>query len=92
MSPPPVSVTGEGALAPPLAAEVPAYKNPFLWVPSSYLTMGLIYITVGAVANIYPEHGDGEHRGVLVLHRRLPLHVQVCGRGTGPQDQEFSPC
>jgi len=52
MSPPTVSVTGEGALAQPAAAEAPAYKNPFLWVPSSYLTMGLIYITVGALANI----------------------------------------
>ena len=32
-------------------ATVP-YKNPFLWVPTSYLTMGLIYVTVGSVANI----------------------------------------
>jgi hypothetical protein len=30
----------------------PSYPNPFLWVPSSYLAMGLIYVTVGAVANI----------------------------------------
>jgi len=30
----------------------PPYRNPFLWVPSSYLTMGLIYVTVGSVANI----------------------------------------
>jgi len=30
----------------------PTYKNPFLWVPSSYLTMGLIYVAVGSVANI----------------------------------------
>lgn len=29
-----------------------AYKNPFLWVPSSYLAMGLIYVTVGSMANI----------------------------------------
>jgi PAT family beta-lactamase induction signal transducer AmpG len=29
-----------------------AYKNPLLWVPSSYLTMGLIYVAVGTVANI----------------------------------------
>jgi PAT family beta-lactamase induction signal transducer AmpG len=42
----------------PIAAPVPAddappaYKNPFLWVPSSYLAMGLIYVTVGSVANI----------------------------------------
>src|SRR5262245_21476951 len=49
---PPTALAGEGAVAAPLAAETPAYKNPFLWVPSSYLTMGLIYITVGAVANI----------------------------------------
>ena len=30
----------------------PAYPNPFLWVPSSYLAMGLIYVTVGSVANV----------------------------------------
>jgi PAT family beta-lactamase induction signal transducer AmpG len=30
----------------------PAYPNPFLWVPTSYLAMGLIYITVSGVANI----------------------------------------
>jgi PAT family beta-lactamase induction signal transducer AmpG len=29
-----------------------AYPNPFLWVPSSYLSMGLVYVTVGSVANI----------------------------------------
>ncbi len=29
-----------------------SYANPFLWVPSSYLAMGLIYATVSAVANI----------------------------------------
>jgi PAT family beta-lactamase induction signal transducer AmpG len=29
-----------------------AYPNPFLWVPSSYLAMGLIYVTVGSVANV----------------------------------------
>src|SRR5512146_966939 len=28
------------------------YASPFLWVPTSYLAMGLIYSTVGAVANI----------------------------------------
>ncbi len=30
----------------------PAYRNPFLWVPSSYLAMGLIYVAVGSVANV----------------------------------------
>ena len=30
----------------------PDYRNPFLWVPSSYLAMGLIYVTVGSVANV----------------------------------------
>ena len=40
----PIAVTSAGARA--------AYKNPFLWVPSSYLAMGLIYVTVGSVANI----------------------------------------
>ena len=28
------------------------YKNPFLWVPTSYLTMGLIYVTVTSAANV----------------------------------------
>lgn len=59
MSPPTASIGGEGAspYLPP-ASDVnapqaaPAYKNPFLWVPSSYLTMGLIYVAVGTVANI----------------------------------------
>jgi len=52
MALPTASISGEGAIATPAEASTPAYKNPFLWVPSSYLTMGLIYITVGAVANI----------------------------------------
>lgn len=30
----------------------PVYRSPFLWVPTSYLAMGLIYITVSGVANI----------------------------------------
>ncbi len=30
------------------------YTNPFLWVPSSYLSMGLIYVTVSGVAMDYP--------------------------------------
>ncbi|HEX2656621.1 MAG TPA: MFS transporter [Polyangia bacterium] len=34
------------------STSAPTYKNPFLWVPSSYLVMGLIYVTVGSVANI----------------------------------------
>ena len=34
------------------AAAPRAYANPFLWVPSSYLAMGLIYVTVSGVANI----------------------------------------
>jgi PAT family beta-lactamase induction signal transducer AmpG len=45
--------------APPTAASEtgisgvkPAYSNPFLWVPSSYLAMGLIYVTVGSMANV----------------------------------------
>jgi PAT family beta-lactamase induction signal transducer AmpG len=29
-----------------------AYPSPFLWVPSSYLAMGLVYVTVGSVANV----------------------------------------
>jgi MFS transporter, PAT family, beta-lactamase induction signal transducer AmpG len=30
----------------------PLYPNPFLWVPSSYLAMGLIYVTIGSMANV----------------------------------------
>lgn len=30
----------------------PARAHPFLWVPTSYLAMGLIYVTVSGVANI----------------------------------------
>jgi len=41
------SVAAESAEQAPIA-----YKNPLLWVPSSYLTMGLIYVAVGTVANI----------------------------------------
>src|SRR6476620_6925105 len=52
MAPPTSAITGEGAIAAPGAAATPAYKNPFLWVPSSYLTMGLIYVTATTVANI----------------------------------------
>jgi PAT family beta-lactamase induction signal transducer AmpG len=30
----------------------PAPPNPLTWVPTSYLTMGLVYVTVGSVANV----------------------------------------
>jgi PAT family beta-lactamase induction signal transducer AmpG len=33
-------------------APVADYPNPFLWVPTSYMTMGLVYVTVGSMANI----------------------------------------
>jgi PAT family beta-lactamase induction signal transducer AmpG len=52
MALPTASVTGDGALSAPSAASTPAFKNPFLWVPTSYLTMGLIYVTATSVANI----------------------------------------
>src|SRR4029078_2542156 len=54
MPPPTASPTVEGTPSAPTAAAdaAPAYKNPFLWVPSGYLAVGLIYVTVGAVANI----------------------------------------
>jgi len=43
----------EGDAVPTAKTESPpSYRNPFLWVPSSYLVMGLIYVTVGSVANI----------------------------------------
>lgn len=57
----PIGVVGDGALSgsPTAATDVSGsavgtaqMKNPFLWVPTSYLTMGLIYVTVGSVANI----------------------------------------
>jgi PAT family beta-lactamase induction signal transducer AmpG len=45
-------VAGDPFAQPVPSGDTPAYKNPFLWVPSSYLTMGLIYVTVTSVANI----------------------------------------
>src|SRR3954468_4504602 len=50
--PPSIPLTGDAAAAVELETATPTYKNPFLWVPSSYLTMGLIYVAVGTVANI----------------------------------------
>jgi len=38
---------------PPAAPAAPVvYKNPFLWVPSSYFAMGTVYITVSTASNI----------------------------------------
>src|ERR1700722_19939447 len=50
--PPSMPLTGDAAAAVEVETTTPTYKNPFLWVPSSYLTMGLIYVAVGTVANI----------------------------------------
>src|SRR5215510_4048266 len=56
----PVGVVGESRIVPesatadrkPGLVDAVAIKSPFLWVPTSYLTMGLIYVTVTSVANI----------------------------------------
>ena len=50
--PPSIPLTGDAAAPVEAETATPTYKNPFLWVPSSYLTMGLIYVAVGTVANI----------------------------------------
>src|SRR5436305_11208353 len=50
--PPSIPLTGDVNATVELEPATPTYKNPFLWVPSSYLTMGLIYVAVGTVANI----------------------------------------
>ena len=50
--PPSIPLTGDDAATVEVETATPTYKNPFLWVPSSYLAMGLIYVTVGSVANI----------------------------------------
>ncbi len=51
--PPSIPMTGDAAGAAfQTEGATPSYKNPFLWVPSSYLVMGLIYIAVGTLANI----------------------------------------
>src|SRR3954466_10881436 len=50
--PPSIPLTGDAAATVEAETATPTYKNPFLWVPSSYLTMGLIYVAVGTVANI----------------------------------------
>jgi MFS transporter, PAT family, beta-lactamase induction signal transducer AmpG len=45
--------TGLGdAKTPASAAAAPSYKHPLLWVPSSYFTMGLVWVTVTTVATI----------------------------------------
>ncbi|MGD0812189.1 MAG: MFS transporter [Verrucomicrobiota bacterium] len=44
----PSATPAEAKTGPPKAP----YPNPFLWVPSSYLAMGVIYVTVGSVANV----------------------------------------
>src|SRR4051794_10138594 len=46
------ALAGNPVTLAPTDSPRPAYRNPFLWVPSSYLVMGLIYVTVGGVANI----------------------------------------
>src|SRR3954447_8690048 len=46
------ALAGNPVTLAPTESPRPAYRNPFLWVPSSYLVMGLIYVTVGGVANI----------------------------------------
>src|SRR3954465_9732090 len=50
--PPSIPLTGDAAATVEAETATPTYKNPFLWVPSSYLAMGLVYVTVGSVANI----------------------------------------
>jgi len=53
MGTPSMTIAGDADSAVVPGAPTPTpYKNPFLWVPSSYLAMGLIYVTVGSVANI----------------------------------------
>jgi len=56
MASPTAPIGGEGAIGAPATAPA-AYKNPFLWVPSSYFTMGLVYVTVGQDLSIgYAAH------------------------------------
>ena len=51
MGTPSMTIAGDADSAVVPGAPTPTpYKNPFLWVPSSYLAMGLIYVTVGSVA------------------------------------------
>src|SRR5450432_4854547 len=50
--PPSIPLTGDAAAVVEAETAATGYKNPFLWVPSSYLVMGLIYVAVGTVANI----------------------------------------
>jgi PAT family beta-lactamase induction signal transducer AmpG len=54
MSQPPSIDAGAALGAQPLVAPGNAekIKSPILWVPTSYLTMGLVYVTVGSAANI----------------------------------------
>jgi PAT family beta-lactamase induction signal transducer AmpG len=55
MSQPPsmdAALLGPAAASPRASAAGERIKNPLFWVPSSYLTMGLIYVAVGTVATI----------------------------------------
>jgi len=47
-----IEALADGPPVTPAVVNPVSYKNPFLWVPSSYLAMGLVYVTVGSVANI----------------------------------------
>jgi PAT family beta-lactamase induction signal transducer AmpG len=50
--PPSIPLTGDLPATIELETATPAYKNPFLWVPTSYLAMGLIYVMVGTMATV----------------------------------------
>src|SRR5512142_2517157 len=45
-------MTTDPKAASPATANPTPYKNPFLWVPTSYFAMGTVYITVSTASNI----------------------------------------
>ncbi len=56
-----------------LAAQAPPRRSPWLWVPSGYLTMGLVFVTLNSVAavmfkNLGMDNGKAaEYASLLIL-------------------------
>src|SRR3954453_12650223 len=66
----PIGAVGDGAVLPAAATAdrdgAASMRSPFFWVPSSYLAMGLIYVTVGSVANImFKNMGMGNDKAAF---------------------------
>ena len=72
-------LTGDAAATVEVETATPTYKNPLRWVPTSYLAMGLVYVTVGSVANIMLKNMGLQNDKAAFWSQpaRLPLHLQA---------------